>query len=36
MRQVLEGAGIAVIDGGTDPASLLTACGSSHPDSVVL
>jgi DNA-binding NarL/FixJ family response regulator len=36
MRELLEGAGIAVIDGGSDPASLLTACGVSHPDSVVL
>jgi DNA-binding NarL/FixJ family response regulator len=36
MRQLLEGAGIAVIDGGSDPASLLTACGHSHPDCVVL
>jgi DNA-binding NarL/FixJ family response regulator len=36
MRLVLEGAGIAVIDGGSDPAALLSACGRSHPDSVVL
>ena len=36
MRELLEGAGIAVIDGGSDPASLLVACGCSHPDSVVL
>jgi DNA-binding NarL/FixJ family response regulator len=36
MRELLEGAGIAVIDGGNEPASLLTACGSSQPDSVVL
>jgi DNA-binding NarL/FixJ family response regulator len=36
MRQLLEGAGIAVIDGGSDPGSVLTACGRSHPDSILL
>lgn len=36
MRQLLEGAGIAVIDGGSDRKSVLTACGRSHPDSVVM
>jgi DNA-binding NarL/FixJ family response regulator len=36
MRQLLEGAGIAVIDGGADPGSVLTACSRSHPDSVLL
>jgi DNA-binding NarL/FixJ family response regulator len=36
MRELLEGAGMAVIDGGSDPASVLTACGSSRPDGVVL
>ena len=36
MRQLLEAAGIAVIDGGADPGSLLTACSRSHPDSVLL
>jgi DNA-binding NarL/FixJ family response regulator len=36
MRQLLEGAGIAVIDGGSDPGSVLTACSRSHPDSILL
>jgi DNA-binding NarL/FixJ family response regulator len=36
MRQLLEGAGIVVIDGGSDPGSVLMACSRSHPDSVVL
>ena len=36
MRQLLEGAGIAVVDGGSEPASVLTACGRGQPDSVLL
>jgi DNA-binding NarL/FixJ family response regulator len=36
MRELLEAAGIAVIDGGADPGSLLTACSRSHPDSVLV
>jgi DNA-binding NarL/FixJ family response regulator len=36
MRQLLEGAGMAVIDGGSDPAAVLSACDASHPDGVVL
>jgi DNA-binding NarL/FixJ family response regulator len=36
MRQLLEAAGIVVIDGGADPGSVLTACSRSHPDSVLL
>jgi DNA-binding NarL/FixJ family response regulator len=36
MRQLLEGAGLAVIDGGSDRKSVLTACGRSHPDVVVM
>jgi DNA-binding NarL/FixJ family response regulator len=36
MRELLEGAGIAVIDGGSDAASVRTACGRSRPDSVLL
>ena len=36
MRELLEGAGMAVIDGGNDPAALVSACGTSRPDGVVL
>ena len=36
MRELLESAGIAVIDGGSHRKSVLTACGRSHPDSVVM
>jgi DNA-binding NarL/FixJ family response regulator len=36
MRELLEDAGIAVIDGGSHPSSVLAACSRSNPDSVLL
>jgi hypothetical protein len=36
MRRLLEDAGVAVTDGGTDANALVAACSQTHPDGVVL